>query len=68
MNENQIRKCLYVEAVMQYIAQEYDLKIEKQYSLTPDMLCQLNEDADKMECFPNAAGKLMDLIRTAENF
>jgi hypothetical protein len=68
MDENQIRKCIYVEGVIKYITMEYDLEIEKQYSLTPDMLHQLNEDADNMECYPNAAGKLMDLIRSVEQF
>lgn len=69
MNPELMHQALYAKAVLDYVYSEYETDWDNGlFQITPEMADYLKECHSTLMCYPNAAGKFVELfINTIQN-
>ena len=65
--EIELHRAFYIQAVIDYTREEYDLETMPEV-LSQEMIDYLNQCYETLMCYPNAAGKFIELFRNVEQF
>lgn len=65
----QVKKAWYFQGVMEYVFQEYETDYHNQgeMPITPEMMEYLDNCFSTLMCYPNAAGKFVELFLRSNN-